>query len=476
MSAIILTMNAGILKPIAIALGQLMNGIYVLLSKAGITNVALTIIIFTIVIYMILLPLTYQQQKFSRMTMIMNPEIQKIQKKYQGKRDQASVNAMNQETQEVYKKYGVRPTGSCLFMGIQLLILFPLYRVIYNVPGYVNSVKNTMSGLADAIMGTSGYENIMTNFFNTVKEGNYVYRGTSLDLSTAETAHDSIIDVIYKCTDANWSLLADKFPDLSTLIATTHENVNAFNNFLGVSIVYSPKILIQNTMHGSGSFLIVLVAILIPIISAGTQFLNIRLSQSLNPNATQGNQMAAQMKMMNYMMPIYSLILVFFLPVGIGIYWITGALIRCVQQFIINKRFDRMDMAEVVKKNQAKAAAKEKAKIEKKGVSGETISRNASINTRNIQTEAPQYRSMAEKAASASKIDVDTSKKNVKKGSLAEKAGLVKEFNSKSPDEWKEAKAQAEKEAEERAASQSKKNSNSKKNSSKKKSNSKKKK
>lgn len=465
MSGIVLSMNAGILKPIAIALGHLMDGIYVLLSKAGITNVALTIIIFTIVIYMILLPLTYQQQKFSRMTIIMNPEIQKIQKKYQGKRDQASVNAMNMETQEVYKKYGVRPTGSCVFMAIQLLILFPLYRVIYNVPGYVNSVKNTMSNLADAIMGTSGYENIMTNFFETVKEGNYVYRGTSLDLSTTETAHDTIIDVIYKCTESNWSLLADKFPDLSTLITSTQESVNQFNNFLGVSIVYSPKILIQNAMHGNGTAIVVLVAILIPIISAGTQFLNIRLSQSLNPNATQGNQMAAQMKMMNYMMPIYSLILVFFLPVGIGIYWIAGALIRSVQQFIINKRFDKMDMEALVKKNQAKAAAKEKERIEKKGVSGQTIARNASINTRNIAADpnAARRKTMAEKAASAANIDVDTTKQTVKKGSLAEKAGMVKEFNSKSPDEWKQAKAAAEKEAADKAANQSKNKSQSKK-------------
>lgn len=218
-------------------------------------------------------------------------------------------------------------------------------------------------------------------------------------------------------------------------------------------------------MHGNGSAIIVLVAILIPIISAGTQFLNIRLSQSLNPNATQGNQMAAQMKMMNYMMPIYSLVLVFFLPVGIGIYWIAGALIRSVQQFIINKRFDRVDMEALVKKNQAKAAAKEKERIEKKGVSGQTIARNASINTRNIAADpnAARRKTMAEKAASAANIDVDTTKQTVKKGSLAEKAGMVKEFNSKSPDEWKQAKAAAEKDAADKAASQSKNKNQSKK-------------
>ena len=48
---------------------------------------------------------------------------------------------MNEETQAVYKKYGVNPSGSCIFMVIQLLILFPLYRIIYNVPGYVTRVR-----------------------------------------------------------------------------------------------------------------------------------------------------------------------------------------------------------------------------------------------------------------------------------------------------------------------------------------------
>ena len=142
-SLMILTQGAnGILKPIARLLGLLMNGIYVFLDNfLNIQNIALTIIIFTVVIYLFMLPLTYQQQKFSRCHRFMNPEIQKIQKKYKNRKDSASVQAMNEETQAVYKKYGVNPSGSCIFMVIQLLILFPLYRIIYNVPGYVTRVR-----------------------------------------------------------------------------------------------------------------------------------------------------------------------------------------------------------------------------------------------------------------------------------------------------------------------------------------------
>ena len=137
--------------------------------------------------------------------------------------------------------------------------------------------------------------------------------------------------------------------------------------------------------------------------------------------------MAAQMKTMNYFMPIYSFFIVFFLPIGVGIYWIAGALIRCVQQFVINKRLDRIDLAALVKKNEKKAAAKEKAKIEKKGVAGETISNAAKINTRQIN-----QKTMAEKAASASKVSsTNTSGKKYKEGSMAAKANMVRDFNEK---------------------------------------------
>ena len=145
------------------------------------------------------------------MSQIMNPEIQAIQKKYKNRRDQASVQAMNEETQAVYQKYGVSPSGSCIFMIIQLPILFALYRVIYNVPAYITNVKNTFDGLVTGIMGTAGYQDTMNSFLTSVSEKNSVFRGITLNFSgSSQQAHDSIIDVLYKCTSSNWTLLQDK--------------------------------------------------------------------------------------------------------------------------------------------------------------------------------------------------------------------------------------------------------------------------
>ena len=428
-SLFLLTQNSGkILGPIAKVLGYLMNAIYVFMDKfLNIQNVGLTIIVFTIVIYFCLLPLTYKQQKFSKMSQIMNPEIQAIQKKYKNRRDQASVQAMNEETQAVYQKYGVSPSGSCVFMLIQLPILFALYRVIYNVPAYITNVKNTFDGVVTGIMGTSGYQDSMNSFLETVSKKNSVFRGITLNFSgTSQQAHDSIIDVLYKCTSDNWALLQDKFSGLSDIIASTQSAVEHFNNFLGINIVYSPKTIISTSAH-EGHYVLIFLALLVPILAALTQFLNIRLMPQAATNGGQQEAMAGQMKMMNYMMPLYSVFIVFFLPVGVGIYWIAGSLIRSFQQFLLNKHFDKMDLEKIIKENQAKATAKNKKKIEKKGVAGEQITNAAKLNTRNIQ-----YRSMADKAASVSSKDMkqDTNKK-YKEGSMASKANLVKDFNNK---------------------------------------------
>lgn len=146
MNAILLTQYGGsILGPIAKVLGWIMNGIFWVLDKIGIPNIGLAIIIFTIVIYLLLMPFTIKQQKFSKLSAKMNPELQAIQKRYEGKKDNDSMMAMQQETKAVYAKYGVSPTGSCVQMLIQMPILFALYRVFMNVPAYVNQVKEAFS-------------------------------------------------------------------------------------------------------------------------------------------------------------------------------------------------------------------------------------------------------------------------------------------------------------------------------------------
>ena len=137
--------NWPIVGQICWLLGKVMNFIYTILdnvlpSDTGL--VGLSIIIYTVLVYTCMMPLTIKQQRTSKMTSVMNPEIQAIQKKYRNKKDQASMMKQQEEIQQVYDKYGTSMTGGCLPMLIQMPLLFALYPVIYDIQNYVPAIKN----------------------------------------------------------------------------------------------------------------------------------------------------------------------------------------------------------------------------------------------------------------------------------------------------------------------------------------------
>ena len=420
MADIILTAYDGaILGPIARVLGWIMNWIYVFMTDVcGIENISLTIIIFTIVIYMCLFPITYQQQKFSKLSMKMQPELQKVQKKYQGKKDQVSMQAMQDETQAVYQKYGVSPTGSCVYMLINFPILLALYRVFYNVPAYLGSVKSQFSALVDGIMATSDYQNIMAKF---VEEVNLKTVRVDFTATDHTVLSNYIVDTLYAMNSSGWELLKDKFSGLTDVIVSTQEHISKINNFIGINISDTPLNVIKTSM-GNHAYLMVILALLIPVTSYLTQVLNIKLMPQATANGGDNDAMAAQMNTMNKIMPLFSLVFCFTVPVGLGIYWIISALVRTIQQICLNKHFEKIDLDDIIKKNQEKA----KKKREKMGISENQINQAAKLKTKNISEPAV---SSKEKEEILEKAAVNRSK--AKPGSMSARANLVKEFNEK---------------------------------------------
>ena len=406
-----------IIGPVATLLGYIMNGIFWVQSQIGIESIGLCIILFTIVIYMLLMPLTIKQQKFSKLQSKMNPELQAIQKKYKDKRqDQAAMMKMNEETQAVYQKYGVNPMGSCLQLIIQVPILFALYRVIWNIPAYVGTVKNAFLPLAQALMNVSGAQDFMAEI------------ASKNAVSFKEMTELTLIDVLYKFKPENWSALLKQFPDLSSLITSTQGDVDRMNYFLGLNIADSPASIFQ-TAIAAGSVLMIIAALLVPVLSALTQWLNTKLMSTQNDTQpTSGgaaDTMAATMKSMNVMMPIMSAVFCFTLPVGMGIYWIIGAVVRSIQQLVVNKHIDKMDLDDIVKKNIEKANKKRA----KKGLPPQKITNTAKLNAKTIDRPQPSKEDRAEKIQNATDYYKNTTK--AKPGSLASKAQMVQQYNEK---------------------------------------------
>ena len=115
MNILLTQYDGAILGPIAKVIGIIIDFIYNFMDKVfGVQNIGISIIILTFVVYMLMLPLTYKQQKFSKLQSKMSPELKEIQKKYKGKTDNESRMKTQEETQAVYDKYGVSMTGSCL--------------------------------------------------------------------------------------------------------------------------------------------------------------------------------------------------------------------------------------------------------------------------------------------------------------------------------------------------------------------------
>lgn len=418
MSDILLTAYDGaILGPIAKVLGWLMNGIYVLMERVfGIESISFTIVIFTIFIYMCLFPLTYKQQKFSKLSQKMQPELQRVQKKYQGKKDQASAMAMQEETQAIYEKYGVSPMGSCVSMLINMPILFALYQVFYNVPAYLVGVKDHFTALVNGIMATPGYQEKMTEFVSEINAPRLRVDFTS---TNAGEVSNYIVDTLYAMSSSGWEILTDKFSGLTDVIMSTKESLSHVGNLFGMSISDTP-LAVMKSSFSSHEYLLLVIALMIPVLSYITQVISIKLM----PQAPSGDNdaMAGQMKMMNNIMPLFSLFFCFTVPVGLGIYWIISAVVRSVQQYFLNKHFEKTDLDDIIRQNQEKA----KKKREKMGIAENQITSAAHVNTKKIQEPAM---TSAEKQAALEKAA--QSRSQAKAGSMAAKANLVKDFNEK---------------------------------------------
>ena len=329
-----------IIKQIAYLLGFVMRGIFLGLSHMGILNITLCIVLFTIITRMLLLPLTIQQQKFSKLNSVMSPELQALQKKYQGKRDQNSMAKMQAEQQALYDKYGVSMSAGCLPSLIQIPLLFALYPVVYNMERYV--------------------------------------------------------------------------PELANFSA---EELTKMYTIFGIYLKDSPKLGLNASM-------------LIPILAGLSQFLSVQLMSVNQPQMdSKDSPMASSMKTMNYTMPLMSVFFCFTFPAFIGVYWITMSVVMVIQQLFINQWLKTVDVDELIKKS----VEKKNKKRAKKGLP--PINDKANISTKRINTPAEtKAEPKIDYGERAKKIQDSTDyyeKKAAKPGSLAAKAGMVKDYNER---------------------------------------------
>lgn len=436
MNVFLLTQDDGALIGwITRLLGKIMDIIFNGLDMIGIANVGIAIILFTIIINLFLLPLTLKQQKFSKLNAKINPEIQAIRDKYKGRQDQQSQMAMNQEVQMVYAKYGVSPTGSCVQLLIQMPILFALYRVIASMPAYVTKMKDAFMVLANKIVEVDGGKFITNSEVSTIQNTVRMY-GQHL---TDDNLHNGIIDVLNKLSSTDMGIVAEHYGlsglqyqgQLILSNDVTAGLIDTYNSFLGLNIANAPSHILKSAW-AAGAWGLVIGALAIPLLSALTQWISVKLmpqQDNGNKKNSEESAMESSLKTMNTVMPIMSAWFCFTLPCGMGIYWIAGSVVRGIIQIICNKHFDRVDFEDLIKKNEVKSAKK----LEKMKQQQEMMAAYANMNTKKIQNNAG-YNNPANSSNSNDSNNTTTKTNytaNTKPGSMMTKANMVKEYNER---------------------------------------------
>ena len=408
----VLTKAGSILGPIATVLGYVMDILFRFTSSFGVFNVGLCIILFTIVMKTLMIPLTIKQQKTTKLMSVMNPEIQAIQKKYKGKSDQESMQRQNVEIQAVYEKYGTSMTGGCLPLLIQMPILLALYRVIYNIPAYVPSVRVYFDNVVTPLMGQADYAQKLQEITNIATAC-----GGKLDKFDFTNAN-RLVDMLYKFSTSQWGELQALFPAISDVIGQNAAVVERMNTFLGLNMAEAPGWV--------PSF-----AWIIPVLAAVSQWFSTKLMSGNQPttSADAENQMAQSMKTMTTTMPLFSAFICITMPAGLGIYWIATSVVTIIQQLIVNAYMDKVNIDDMIAKNLEKVNKKRA----KQGLPPAKVTQNATASLKAIKAEEEKEKAAEEVKKEKIAKQIEESSKyyntNAKPGSLASKAAMVQKYN-----------------------------------------------
>ena len=413
MDFLVATKAGSIMGPIASLFGYIMDFLFRITSSFGIFNIGLCIILFTIITKILLFPLTIKQQKSSKLMSIMSPEIQAVQKKYKGKTDQTSLAKQQIEMKAIYDKYGSNPTAGCLPLLIQLPIILALYRVIYNIPAYVPSVRVFFDNVAKPLSEQPDYINKIAELASGV--------GMAIEKNDF-TNLDKIVDMLYKFTPANWDSLAGIFPQISSVIEENAVLIEEMNSFFGINLATAPFT----------GFTSINIAWIIPILAGLTQFISVKLTSNTTQMMDENSTSAQMMKSMMITMPLMSVFFCFTLPSAIGIYWVIQGVLQLIQQLIVNSYMDKVDVDEMIRKN----VEKMNKKRAKNGLPPANVSEKASVSLKALKArEEEEEREKEEKLSRNQRLVKESTdfynQTEPKPGSLAAKARMVQKYNEK---------------------------------------------
>ncbi len=266
----------------------------------------LAILIFAVVVEIVLIPFGIKQQKNSIKQASLRPKEMAIRKKYAGRDDQKTRQKVQEEIQELYQKEGYNPMGGCL----PLLIQFPVLILLYNV--VINPLKYVCGLSADAITQASA----IVQAFNPALDPKMLSTTNTINLMAQIKEVMAVDPEAFVSIPGMAELTADSFPKLT---------------YFGINLGYSPSFTPQTPIHWW--------LLAVPVLTFVVYFFSSKITRKLSYQPTTENdaQMGCSNKMMDIMMPLFSVYITFITPAAIGIYWIFKSILGVLKQFILKK-------------------------------------------------------------------------------------------------------------------------------------------
>lgn len=318
-----------IIGPVATLMGEVYNMLFNFLhSSTSVGSLGLAIIIFTLIVKVILFPLMVKQQKSSFKMQLLQPELAKIRKKYEGKTDQMSQQRMAFEMQEFQKKNGISMVGGCLPMLIQLPILYALFYIFQNAYVYVDVIGANYTDIANAIINIpvdlrmEVFQPFAQSFVDAYKNVAIIKDGFDMN-----EVNDVVMLVAY-LKEADWATILSGLGSAGNALVPLLQTKAEIETFLTIPLVSAPGLSFPG--------------IIIPIAAGLTTYVQTKLTMMLNPQQSDPNNPASAMtKTMMYTMPIMMGVFAITMPAGLGLYWTISNIFGVVQQVILQKYYKK---------------------------------------------------------------------------------------------------------------------------------------
>lgn len=364
------------------------------------------LLLFAIFIEVLLLPFGIKQQKNSIKQAKLRPKEMAIRKKYAGRDDKPTQQKMSMEIQELYQKEGYNPMGGCLPLLIQFPIIIALYNIVMDPLRYICRFSN--------------------DIINQIASTTSAYTGKTYDVARN-------IDLL---SDMQ-SLSYEHFESIEGFTLEMYESLPILKLFGGaINLGDIPKVTQFNWL------------LLVPVLTFVAYFFSMKMSRKLSYQPMADDKaMGCSNKMMDVMMPLFSVYIAFIVPAAIGVYWIFKSLLGVVKQVFIKMAMPLPKFTD----EDYKAAEKEvmgKAEKAPKTKSGRVVRSLHHIDDEDFADTAEAARKHREALEAQEAADAAKKEEAAKNSNLLGGAGVKKDDRAEK-NKAKKAKKAEEKNAEE---------------------------